>query len=75
MLGSQLQFKQVLRGGGELKRRNSPPLTLPLPGVLTSILPMSHHGASGPGYQRTIVSSEVSTYGAEGEVSTELRGG
>lgn len=32
---------------------------------MTSILPMSHQGASGPGYVQTIVSSEVSTYRGE----------
>lgn len=34
----------------------------PLPGVVTSILPMSHQAASEPGYVQSIVSSEVSTY-------------
>lgn len=43
----------------------SPYTILPLPVVLTSILPMSHQGASGPGYVQTIVSSELSTYWGE----------
>lgn len=38
---------------------------LPLSGVVTSILPMSHQGASGPGYVQTIVSSEVGAYRGE----------
>lgn len=45
----------------------SPYTILPLPGVVTSILPMSHQGASGPRYVQTIVSSEVSTYRGEWE--------
>lgn len=72
MLSSQLQFKQVLQTSELKEEKLSPLTTLPLPGVVTSILPMSHQGASGPGYQQTIVSSEVSTYRAEREVSREL---
>lgn len=37
-------------------------IILPCWGVVTSILPMSHQGASGAGYVQTIASCEVSTY-------------
>lgn len=56
---TQLQCKQVLQGS-ELQKRTPPPQP-PTPAV-TSILPMSLPGASGPGYVQTIVSSEESAY-------------
>lgn len=43
----------------------SPYTILPLPAFLTSILPMSHQGASGPGFVQSIVYSELSTYWGE----------
>lgn len=40
--------------------------SLPISPVVTSILPMSHQGASGPGYEQTIVSSKGSSYRGKG---------